>query len=311
MYNDPFRDFYRGLGKRVITSPSAYWVEVQPGVLLSIPHHRLIDPPERELDELLQRAGAVALRYPTTMEKHGFDSNMPACRSQDYSIENLPRTVRNRVRKGMENCQVRLVTKEELEKEGVLLNQKTCRRQKRHDPKENLRYWQRLCHAVTETDGAIVWGAFRENRLVAYLIVLETPSAAEFIIQNSDSDFLKFCPNNALLYIATRHYLVERNPALPICYGLGSLEETPTLDRYKVGMGYVLEPIKQRIYIRRSLSWLCNSYTLATLEVIAKGGFGQNYYLRKTIAMIKRYLSQDTVNITSPQVFLLPKERKE
>ena len=95
-----------------------------------------------------------------------------------------------------------------------------------------------------------------------------------------------------LTFQATRRYLTERENALPICYGLGSLEETPSLDRYKTGMGYELEPIKQRIYIRKDLRWLINSYTLSILNIIAKLGFTKNYKLTKSIGIIKRYLSQ-------------------
>ncbi|MPM26410.1 hypothetical protein SDC9_72911 [bioreactor metagenome] len=57
-------------------------------------------------------------------------------------------------------------------------------------------------------------------------------------------------------------------------------------------MGYELEPIKQRIYIRKDLRWLINPYTLGVLNIIAKMGFSKNYRLTKSIGMIKRYLSQ-------------------
>ena len=287
-----FADFFSNAGFRVVTSPSSDWVEMQKGFFLSVPYHRLIDPPAEELEALLESTGAIGLRYPTAVENYGFDSNLQFCRTIGYSLENLKRQARQQVKKGALNFTVRELVPETLLCDGLALVKNTCARQHRHDPKEEEEYWHKLCLAAQNTPGAVVLGAFGEKGLAAFLFILETTTAIEFIVQCSDEELLPQGPNNLLTFQATRRYLAERENSLPVCYGLGSLEETPSLDRYKVGMGYELEPIKQRIYIRRNLRWLINPYTLGALKTIAKFGFAKNYRLCKSIGIMNRYLSQ-------------------
>lgn len=287
-----FAEFFRNAGFRVLTSPSSDWVEMQKGFFLSVPYHRLINPPAEELEALLESTGAIGLRYPTALENYGFDSNLQFCRTIGYSLENLKRQARQQVKKGALNFTVRELAPETLLSDGLALVRNTCARQHRHDPKEEAEYWRKLCLAAQNTPGAVVLGVFGEKGLAAFLFILETTTAIEFIVQCSDEELLSQGPNNLLTFQATRRYLAERENALPVCYGLGSLEETPSLERYKVGMGYELEPIKQRIYIRRNLRWLINSYTLGTLNTIAKFGFAKNYRVCKSIGIMNRYLSQ-------------------
>lgn len=292
MMHDVFADFFKNAGFRVVASPSSNWVEMQKGFLISVPYHRLINPPDEELEALLESTGAIGLRYPTALENYGFDSNLQFCRTIGYSLDNLKRQARQQVKKGAMNFTVREIEPEALMCDGLALVRNTCARQHRHDPKEEEEYWQKLCQAAKNTPGAVTLGVFSEKGLAAFLFILETRTAIEFIVQCSDEELLSQGPNNLLTFQATRRYLSEREKALPICYGLGSLEETPSLDRYKIGMGYELEPIKQRIYIRKNLRWLINPYTLGVLNILAGLGFDKNYKLTKSIGIMNRYLAQ-------------------
>lgn len=292
MTHDVFADFFKNAGFRVVASPSSNWVEMQKGFLISVPYHRLINPCNEELDTLIETTGVIGLRYPTALENYGFNSNLQFCRTIGYSLEHLKRQARQQVKKGAMNFTVREIAPEMLMCDGLALVRNTCARQHRHDPKEEVEYWQKLCQAAKNTTGAVTLGVFGEKGLAAFLIILETATAIEFIVQCSDEELLSQGPNNLLTFQATRRYLAERENSLPICYGLGSLEETPSLDRYKIGMGYELEPIKQRIYIRKNLRWLINPYTLGVLNILASLGFAKNYKLTKSIGIVKRYLAQ-------------------
>ena len=130
------------------------------------------------------------------------------------------------------------------------------------------------------------------NNLAAYMVVLETPTAAEIIIQNSDSDLLNLCPNNILAYTVTRDYLSADGPALPVCYGLGSLEITQSLDHFKSIMGYDLESIKQRIVFNRKIRPFLNSGALHILDLLQSKLFKKNYFIRKCHGLLSCYLNQ-------------------
>lgn len=77
------------------------------------------------------------------------------------------------------------------------------------------------------------------------------------------------------------------------CYGLGSLEETPRLDRYKKGMGYEMKPIKQRLYFRKGVRILFRPSILNISNFINKHIVkGRSYTLDKGCCLLRRYLEQ-------------------
>lgn len=288
-----FYEFYSNAGFNVYVSPSSEWCELQPGMLISIPYHRLIDPTEEELDYLLKISGAWGLRYPTEEDNYGFFSKLEICDYYGYDLQFLQHKFRNRVAKGEKNCEIRYVSIQELKTEGYRLNLCTLERQKRNDPKANMEYWHKICEGLAKTNGVNIFGAYFQGCLASYVVVLETPSMIEMIIQNSDSKLLNYCPNNLLTYYVTWYYLTNRENPVPICYGLGSLDETPSLDRYKKGMGYDMKPIKQRLYFRKGLRLFLRPSLLYLGNLVNKYIVkGRSYTLDKSCAMLKRYLEQ-------------------
>jgi len=286
-------ELFRNSGFKVFCSPSSEWYMIQPGMLMSIPYHRLISPPENELDLLLKESGALGLRYPTSVDNFGFISKLEICEHFGYDLEYLKHGPRGHVKTGMKNCEIRDVSIEELRFEGYQLNMQTFERQNRDDPKADIKYWHRLCDGLSKTSNIKILGSYCENKLAAYTVIIELPNMAEMILQNSDTAFLSYCPNNLLTYHVARHYLTERDKPLPVCYGLGSLEDTPGLDQYKSGMGFELRPIKQRIYFRKEIRFLLRPAVLHIAEFINRNITKKNNYrIDKGTALLKRYLEQ-------------------
>jgi hypothetical protein len=293
MEHSVFYNFYKNAGFKVYTSQSGEWCELQHGMLISIPYHLLIDPTNEELDNLLKESGAWGVRYPTWVDKYGFLSELEICDHFGYDLQFLEHKFRNRVVKGQKNCEIRPVSIQELKDEGLKLNLRTLERQKRNDPKANKEYWHKICDGLDKTSGVNIFGAYHQGRLASYVVTLETPLMTEMIIQNSDSELLNYCPNNLLTYYVTWYNLTKRNDPVPVCYGLGSLEETHSLDHYKQGMGYIMQPIKQRLYFRKSVRLFLRPSLLYLGNMINNHIVkGKSYKLDKSCAMIKRYLEQ-------------------
>lgn len=293
MEHSVFYDFYNNAGFKVYTSQSGEWCEFQRGMLISIPYHRLINPSEKELDYLLKISGAFGLRYPTSVDNYGFLSKLEICDHLGYELQFLQHKFRNRVAKGQKYCEIRNVSIQELKNEGFSLNLRTLERQQRNDPKANKEYWNKICDGLAKTSGVNIFGAYFQERLAAYVVTLETPTMTEMIIQNSDTELLNYCPNNLLTYYVTWYNLTKRGNPVPVCYGLGSLEETTSLDRYKIGMGYVMHPIKQRLYFRKGIRLFLRPSLLFLGNLINNHIIkGRSYTLSKCCAMIKRYLKQ-------------------
>lgn len=288
-----FYKFYSNAGFKVYSSQSAEWCELQHRMLISIPYHHLINPTNEELDQLLKVSGAWGLRFPTGIDNYGFLSKLEICEHYGYDLQFIQHKFRNRVAKGEQYCEIRPVSIQELKTEGYRLNLCTFERQRRNDPKANIEYWHKICDGLAKTEGVDIIGAYYKDRLASYVVILETSSMIEMIIQNSDTELLTYCPNNLLTYYVTWYYLTKRSNPVPICYGLGSLEETPSLDRYKKGMGYIMHPIKQRLYFRRGVRLFLRPSLLYIGNLINKYIVkGRSYVLDKGCAILKRYLEQ-------------------
>jgi hypothetical protein len=290
MPSDIFTKYFSTVGVKVFTSDSSDWCEIQRGMLLSIPFHKLVEPSEKELDDLLLKSGAFGLRYPTKSTNYGFDSYLTMCHDFEYGMDSLTSKARNQVRKGLKYFEVRDVNHDDLLEQGLTLNRKTFDRQHRSDPKANMDYWSKICKACYEVEGVSVTGAFLGDRLAAYMIILETGQVAEIIIQNSDTELLKMCPNNVLTYQVTQKYLGNR---IPVCYGLGSLEQTDTLNHFKSSMGYREQGIKQRIYFNAKLQFFARPLVLNSLLFLQKTMLRRNYFIRKTTGLLKCYIHQN------------------
>ena len=78
--------------------------------------------------------------------------------------------------------------------------------------------WDRYWDAVTATPDVEVWGALREQRLLAYLVAVPVEGWAEFLIARSADDGLRHYPNNALLFTVARD-LLRRSDIERILFG--------------------------------------------------------------------------------------------
>lgn len=292
MKDTVFNDFYKSIGHKTYSSASSDWIEIQRGMLLSVPFHRIITPSESELEKLFADSKVLGVRFPTVPNGYGFNSSLTMCRKADYGMSSLTSKARNQVRKGQNNFEIRDVSYPELLTDGLGLNKKTFARQKRDDPKSDEKVWEKICGACFSVAGVKVYGAYYEKRLAAYMIVLETATAAEIIIQNSDSDLLSLCPNNVLAYTVTSKYLSANGTVLPVCYGLGSLEVTESLDHFKAIMGYDFEPIKQRLVFNRKIRPFLKPVTLHMLSLLKSKVFKKNYFIRKCHGLLSCYLGQ-------------------
>ena len=96
MEHSVFYDFYNHAGFKVYTSASGEWCELQQGMLISIPYHRLINPSQEELDNLLNISGALGVRYPTELENYGFMSKLEVCSNFGYDHKSIEHKFRNR-----------------------------------------------------------------------------------------------------------------------------------------------------------------------------------------------------------------------
>jgi len=285
-------EFFERLGHRTIQTETSRWYEVQPGVLLSFPYHRLIEPGKEEIDELFNKYGLKAIRYPTSSESFGFPSVLEVNTDPTYDLSWLEREARRQTRRGLENCTLEQIDFDYLMQHGLALNRDTAKRQGRHMIYTDPEYWKIYCNAGKQTPGITAWGVMTEGQLGTYLVAAEEDNWWNWLLTNSSTALLKKRTSNILFYQATKDFF-SNNPSKKICYGLGSLEDVNWLDYFKKNMGITMQPIKQRLIFSKKLQIalaFAREPCIKMLNIL----FPRNYTVRKTSAMIRLYRQQSS-----------------
>jgi len=285
---ETFVEWIKRQGHRVVATGSSYWYEIKHRVYQAIPFHDLIAPSEAELDELLGRQRAIALRYSTsTQAREGKLSYHVVNADKDYDLARFSRSTRYDVRKGLKYAGVEPISLSRLASEGWALRQETLARQGRSGA-ETAEWWQRLCRSAEGLAGFEAWGAVREGRLMASILTFTLDDCCVGLYQQCCSEALTTCVNNALTYSFTKEVL-GRPSITEVFYGLHSLDADERLDKFKFRMGYVAKPVRQRVVFHPWVRWLVNGLSYRALKT-ARSHWPEQSALAKAEGMARFYL---------------------
>ena len=110
----------------------------------------------------------------------------------------------------------------------------------------NEKKWKRYCASTEGLGGFEAWGAYKEDKLASYLMGFQMEDHFTILYQSSATEFLRFYPNNALIFTVTK-LMLSRPEITAISYGPELLDAPESLDTFKFRMGYSKRPMKQRI----------------------------------------------------------------
>jgi len=162
----------------------------------------------------------------------------------DYDLETLEKNARRDIRRGLRCFEIRRVDWDELLSTGFDAYRDTESRHGHAPPQpeelKELSDRSRGCPSVE------LWGALDGKGLAAWIRVLKADDWAIIISACSRLDVLRDCPNNALVFEATRTFLVDEKLRC-VSYGVSSLQATDnivSLHRFKLRMGF--SPVRRR-----------------------------------------------------------------
>jgi len=258
-------NFFERLGHRVVQTNSSYWYDVHRRFYLSFPHHRLVDPGADELYPLFMRLNA-GVRYFGPPGSLGRLSYALICRDRSYDLDLLSPNIRSKVRRGLKHCKVDRLEPSYVMAYGKSVHDDTLRRIRIRDPYPWETYWR----AVKESDCVEVWGVLIGKVLVAYLVAVLAERCWEILVVRSLSEFLRFYPNNALLFTVLRQ-LLSRPQIEQVFFGVESIEGLSRIDDFKLSMGFVKSPIRQRVVLHPLLRpALCNPLAVRAVYGLAR-----------------------------------------
>jgi hypothetical protein len=250
---DPARlmAFFADAGLRVLEHEETYWIESGPRFLLAIPSHRPLQLVDEQVREILQRSGALGLRYVSTPADGGRQSFQITASGTDYSLDRLSANTRSKTRRGLKRNEIRRIRGAELIEHGQQAFVETMERQGRAS-EEAVSAWRRLMEAADREEAVEIWSAWHEGELASYLLAMFLDDVCEFYQARSRNDLLKHYPNNALIYTLTEEMLVRRG-VRQVTFGLESLEDVADLDRFKFSLGFEATPVRQKVVFHPTL----------------------------------------------------------
>ncbi len=231
------------IGLTVFESPGSWWYNESHhrNIFYAFPPHKRFDLPPGEAAIIFKsRPNVWGLRY-LTAEENAANSSIWVCR-RPYDLSCLNGKSRNQVRRGLERCIVRRIDADELGRLGAEAQSDTLRR---HGQKQVPMGFDR---ALRASPAFQAWGAFVDERLAAYLLVLLTDGWAHIMVNRSADSYLRLYPNNAVVYTAVLD-LLSRPEIGAVSYGWEPLIPHESLEHFKLNMGFVRAPVKQCIVL--------------------------------------------------------------
>jgi len=257
--------FLKKRGHRVVQTASCWWYNEyhQDHLYHSFPMHRAVNPSPEEIAELFQRIPrALGFRFVGPPQSGGFDSFIWV-RRKPYDLTALNSKSRNQTRRGLERCEVKKISWDELLISARNAHQDTMGRHQQNGA-GSLGFGIEL----GECPAYEAWGAFIDGRLAAYTVTLWIEDWVHILLQRSVTAELKFYPNNALVFSVVSE-LLSRPGVTAVSFGLESLVSLDSLEHFKSGMGFTKEPVNQHFVLARWARPLLNPVTGGSINLLA------------------------------------------
>ncbi|MFQ5866787.1 MAG: hypothetical protein ACE5IT_02185 [bacterium] len=246
-----YRDFLEQLGYKIVQTESGYWYNHGKFIYFNLPFFKPVNPSKMEIKKLFLNPTCWGVRFSTTGNLNGKESFMWVCRDKSYGLKNLKSKARNQTRRGLENCEVEKITLERLHRYSGEIDADTLKRQGR---KINTEYWKHHHKIASRFPGFEAFGALVNKKLVAYTITFQMDDCCNILMLRSLRDYLKYYPNNSLLYSVIK-MMLSRPEVSMVFFGAESLKrDMESLRHFKESMGFVKEYIKQRGIIHPLIS---------------------------------------------------------
>jgi hypothetical protein len=286
MTTDEILAFLRTRGSSVVSAGGGCWYNdyQQTQVYQSFPIHRLITPTRDELRAVFAKArGAKAVRFLSPVESKGHQSFI-WIRRAPYELDDLSANTRSRVRRGLKRCVIRSIRFEELAALGWDAHRDTAGRHGEVEPSS-----LGIDAVLDECPAYEAWAAFVGETLAAFVVTMSVDGWAYVLVSRSVDAFLSSYANNALVFSVVKE-LLTRPDIDVVSYGLEGLVPVSSLDRFKASMGFVKQPVRQRIVLAPLLRPLLNPLTSAPISALA--GLMRNNLRVQKLAGFCRVASQ-------------------
>jgi hypothetical protein len=224
----------------------------------------------------------ISVIYTDLQIKNTFEFVLSA---NNYSLELFDKKVRNRIRKSLQHCTFKRPELADLQKEGLYINKKTCKRQHRDDKMLTNPYkWNKYISTLYAYDQIFMLGSYYNNRMVGYIVAYELEDKINILhayIDRKDAEITS--PMNGLIFNLI-NLLIKKYGTVTISYGIESFAPLPELNRFKCNMLFKRIPVTRLYLINPLLIPWIKVYLFVILNLLHKKNV-HNPFTRKLIRL--------------------------
>ena len=208
--------------------------------------------------------------------------------TESYDIDDFRKKTRTTIRKSLNSCEFRKPSLEELLNEGLQINRKTLKIQKRSDKfLTNPVLWENYISQFYHHNDSMVMGAFFNGKMIGYAIAYELEGKHYFHLQHIDRDFATYYPMSGLMYVIVNK-LISKSGKIEISDGIESFNPMPSLNQFKTYMRFVRVPITRVYVIHPLLIAVFKPLIYFYVSVLGKRTV-HNQWLRQIVTLYQGY----------------------
>ena len=182
------------------------WYRYHGTLLPRVEPHESVSLSETEQSELLKLSKAYFIRWCDEWDR-GDGTFWYVIKDQKEDLSAYKSKVRNQIKKGLRNCDVKRVENSSVAKEGYRVYANAF---KKYDTFITPLAQEAFAQSVLESDDEF-WAVFdHENRMIAYANNIIKKDVCYYSSMKFDPDFLRLYPSYALIHTMNEHYLNDR-----------------------------------------------------------------------------------------------------
>lgn len=267
-----------------------YWVRYEFAAMVRIPTFAFAPVAKEEARQVLWRGPAVLLGYMIEPdEQHPANAWLYLCEDPAYDLQKLQPPVRRNIRRGLADLRLAWLTPGELLGHGFQAFSDTRARVGLTDG--TMANFVRRFTARGQCAGHSFLGAWKDDKLAAFLSVTEVDDWAEIEGCFSTNDLLGTRPNDTVIYGALSHYLTQERRRL-VSYGGSSIQNSSNergLHSFKTKMGFQAKAVHRSFVFNPIMRCLVNRMTLRVMNAALRF-FPGNRQLKKLEGVVTTVL---------------------
>lgn len=294
MNADEFVKLNESLGHKVVRTQNHAWLFRDDMSVLSLPTLENSFPSKKELDEIFSLKAKVILFKTELAIKNCFEYVFIG---NEYGIECFESKIRNQIRKGLRECTISDINKEDMIVSAFNIN---CQTLEKHGRKvnylDNYAAWRDYANTLMRQEDVYIKGAWVEGELAAYAVFIKVCNKYYIYHPFMDKKFSTSCPMNALLYTFINEVL-EREGEINISYGLSSYSEKSGLDKFKKAMMFTEQGCTRVVLLGWLPQLLINNITYSAIKIlinskILKPSIGPRFkYILNNKRVLREYIN--------------------